>query len=139
MFRQRTAGILLHISSLPGPYGIGDFGPTALAFVDFLKQARQHFWQLLPLNVTTAETGYSPYNCQSAFAGNPLFISPAQLWADGWLNKSDLSAHPSFRANRVEFNRVAALKQRLMKRAFERFNAAGANDDFQCFRLQHQD
>ncbi len=65
MFRQRSAGILMHLSSLPSPYGIGDLGPQARDFVDFLKAAHQSFWQVLPLNVTTAETGFSPYNCLS--------------------------------------------------------------------------
>ncbi len=80
---QRASGILLHPTSLPGDFGIGDLGPTAFEFVDFLARSGQTYWQILPLG----PTGYgdSPYQCFSAFAGNPLLISPEKLVEDGLL------------------------------------------------------
>src|SRR5687768_4371597 len=75
--RRRSAGVLLHVTSLPGPYGIGDLGPEAHAWVDVLAEARQSWWQLLPL--TPLGYGNSPYQSPSAFAGNPLLISPQRL------------------------------------------------------------
>src|SRR5215212_9560772 len=83
---KRVSGILLHPTSLPGPYGIGDFGPEAYKFVDFLVTARQSLWQVLPLG----PTGYgdSPYACYSAFAGNTLLISPEQLVKEGLLDSA---------------------------------------------------
>ena len=85
---KRSAGLLLHPTSLPGPYGIGDLGPAAFAWVDALAKAKQKWWQILPLG----PTGYgdSPYQCFSAFAGNPYLISPELLVQDGLLKRSDL-------------------------------------------------
>lgn len=91
---QRASGILMHITSLPGPYGIGDLGPIAYNFADHLADAGQSFWQILPLG----PTGYadSPYACLSAFAGNPLLISLDKLKERGWLKHTDLDNPPSF-------------------------------------------
>ncbi|MFA5088986.1 MAG: 4-alpha-glucanotransferase, partial [Candidatus Omnitrophota bacterium] len=72
--RKRGNGVLLHVSSLPSEFGIGDFGPSAFRFIDFLKKARQSYWQILPLHPTEAIFGDSPYSSVSAFAGNLLFI-----------------------------------------------------------------
>jgi 4-alpha-glucanotransferase len=102
MLRRRSSGILMHITSLPARYGIGDFGPEAYRFADFLRAAGQNYWQILPLNHTTAKTGYSPYNCFSAFAGNPLLISPELLYQDGLLKKREISDPPAFGAERVD-------------------------------------
>jgi 4-alpha-glucanotransferase len=79
MFKQRASGILLHISSISTDYGIGDVGLAAHKFVDFLNCSGQNYWQILPLNYTTAATDSSPYNCFSAFAGNPLQIGPTSV------------------------------------------------------------
>src|SRR3954471_7507285 len=87
---KRSAGILLHITSLPSAFGIGDLGPGAFAFADFLQRSGQTFWQLLPLNPTTAGQGFSPYSAYSGMAGNPLLISPELLVKDGLLSKKDL-------------------------------------------------
>ena len=83
---QRTSGILLHPTSLPGPYGIGDLGPAAYKFIDFLVAAGQSLWQVLPLG----PTGYgdSPYACYSAFAGNTLLVSPERLITEGLLDSA---------------------------------------------------
>ena len=80
MIKQRASGILLHVTSLPSKYGIGDLGPEAYKFADFLADAKQRYWQVLPLGPTSAKSGCSPYDCLSAFAGNTLLISPELLY-----------------------------------------------------------
>src|SRR5512145_97000 len=102
MLRRRSSGILMHVTSLPSKHGIGDLGPEAYRFADFLQAAGQNYWQLLPLNHTIAPE-YSPYKCLSAFAGHPLLISPDLLVQDGWLTKREISDPPAFRAERVDF------------------------------------
>jgi 4-alpha-glucanotransferase len=124
--RKRASGILLHISSLPGPYGIGDLGPQAFAFADALEGAGQCLWQVLPLG----PTGYgdSPYQSFSTFAGNELLISPDILLSQGWLRKDDLSELPAFPSGRVDFGWVIHWKKPLLFKAARRFSmgAAGA-------------
>jgi 4-alpha-glucanotransferase len=126
---QRSSGILLHPSSLPGPYGIGDLGPEAFRFVDFLADSGTHLWQVLPLG----PTGYgdSPYQCFSAFAGNPYLISPDFLIRDGFLHPNDLTGKTNFprrpstslRASRVDFGRIIPWKLNLLERACLRFTS----------------
>jgi 4-alpha-glucanotransferase len=115
----RASGILLHPTSLPGPFGIGDLGREAFAFIDFLAASGQSIWQVLPLG----PTGYgdSPYQCFSAFAGNPLLISPAQLHEDGLLSDDDLNRDIRFRPTRVDFGQVIDYKKGLLERAFDAF------------------
>jgi 4-alpha-glucanotransferase len=115
----RASGILLHPTSLPGRYGIGDLGPEAYRFVDFLYETGQSIWQVLPLG----PTGYgdSPYQCFSAFAGNPLLISPDLLIEQGHLSPKDVEDVPDFPAERVDYGSVIAYKTRLLKKAFENF------------------
>jgi len=116
---ERAAGILLHPTSLPGPYGIGDIGPQAQRWVDFLAQAGCSLWQVLPLG----PTGYgdSPYQCFSAFAGNPYLVSPQALLEEGWLVEEDLQDRPDFPDERVDFGKVIFWKLSLLDRAYERF------------------
>jgi 4-alpha-glucanotransferase len=117
---SRSSGILLHPTSLPGPYGIGDFGPPAYEFVDFLVAAGQGLWQVLPLG----PTGYgdSPYACYSAFAGNTLLISPERLVSEGLLDRADLAPQStSASTQRVDFGAVNELKDRLLRKAYERY------------------
>src|SRR5574339_95956 len=97
---SRSGGILLHPTSLPGPYGIGDLGPQAYRFVDWLASSGCHLWQILPLG----PTGYgdSPYQCFSAFAGNPYLVSPEQLVQAGLIDADDL-AGSLFPAGHVDF------------------------------------
>jgi len=111
----RASGILLHPTSLPSPIGIGDLGQAAYDFVDFLEETGQSLWQVLPLG----PTGYgdSPYQCFSAFAGNPLLISLHALAADGLLEESDLVAAPAFPADRVDYGPVIEFKNRLLTAA----------------------
>jgi len=115
----RAAGVLLHPTSLPGPYGVGDLGPAALAFLEFLADAKQRYWQLLPLG--PAAQGESPYQAYSAFAGNPLLISPETLIEDGLLPATVREQHPLFPDDRVDFARVRTFKHMLLEHAFQTF------------------
>ncbi|HSV13151.1 MAG TPA: 4-alpha-glucanotransferase, partial [Tepidisphaeraceae bacterium] len=114
---RRTAGLLMHVSSLPGPYGVGDLGPSAYRWIHALSRAKQSWWQLLPLGY-----GESPYQCLSAFAGSPNLISPAALVQDGLLTRAQTQP-PPLPADHVNFPRVRQLKSRLLQRAWEHFNA----------------
>jgi len=133
----RSSGILLHPTSLPGRFGIGDLGPEAERFVDFLANAGQRVWQVLPLGPTAY--GDSPYQCFSAFAGNPLLISPEKLVEEGVLSPADLHENPSFPLHEVDFGRVISFKRSVLRKAFENFKAqGGANDEkFQNFCEQN--
>ena len=117
--RTRASGLLLHPTSLPGPYGIGDLGPAAREFAAALGQAGCTFWQVLPLG----PTGYgdSPYQTFSAFAGNPYLVSPDDLLAEGLLVPEDLAARPAFPAGQVAYGTVIPWKRALLRRAFARF------------------
>lgn len=115
----RASGILLHPTSLPGSYGIGDLGSEAYRFVDFLAAARQTYWQILPLGPTGF--GDSPYQCFSAFAGNPLMISPEMLIEDGLITEADLAEMPEFEAHKVDFGGVYNWKNILLPRAYAGF------------------
>ena len=136
----RSSGILLHPTSLPGKYGIGDMGPEAFRFADWLQHAGQTLWQMLPLG----PTGYgdSPYQLFSAFAGNPMLISPEQLVQDGMLPPDDLRDVPEFPDERVDFGAVIAWKSKLLSKAHANFErealpaARVAFEDF-CRRSQH--
>ena len=117
----RASGILLHITSLPSPYGVGDLGPRAYAFVDVLKAAGQRYWQILPLNPTDGINGHSPYSSLSAFAGNPLLISPQAMVEDGFLTPSDLKHAPVFDPLRVDYAKVSVFKEHVLSRAYARW------------------
>ncbi len=124
---SRSSGIFLHLTSLPGPYGIGDMGRAARRFADFLAQARQRYWQILP--VGPVGPGASPYSSPSAFAGSPLLIGPEPLLERGLLTDGDLEAAPSFPAGHVDYGRVIPFKLDLLKKAFERFEAGASAAD----------
>lgn len=100
---KRTAGILLHVSSLPSEYGIGDMGRGAADFADFLQRAGQKYWQILPLNPTSSYMGGSPYSSYSVFAGNPLFISPEVLVYDGLAERSEIESLKRSDNGRVDY------------------------------------
>jgi 4-alpha-glucanotransferase len=117
--KKRGSGILLHITSLPSPYGIGDLGTEAYRFADFLAETRQSFWQILPLNLTCTAYGNSPYSSFSAFAGNHLLISPDQMVNHGFLSKSNIKNIPSFPRKRVDYNLVTKFKSELFDIAYE--------------------
>ena len=118
---QRGSGILLHITSLFSDYGIGDLGPSAYRFVDFLSDAQQIYWQILPLNPTSPEYDNSPYHSTSAFAFNTMLISPDCMVRDGFLKKTDISAIPKFPNGTVDFNAVIRFKEQIFSLAYERF------------------
>lgn len=128
---ERSAGILLHPTSLPSRYGIGDLGDSAYQFIDFLVAGRQQLWQLLPLG----PTGYgdSPYQSFSAFAGNPLLISPDRLVADGYLPAEGVEKVPDFPTTHVDFGPVIDYKRDLMRLAHEYFLSAGNAAQRQAF------
>src|SRR3982750_577238 len=112
----RASGILLHPTSLPGRFGIGDLGREAYAFADFLVASGQSLWQVLPLG----PTGYgdSPYACYSAFAGNTLLVSPEKLITEGLLDSAPRStASP----NKVDFGEAYQLKDQILRRAYDRY------------------
>lgn len=138
MLRRRSSGILIHITSLPSKHGIGDFGPATYKFVDFLKAAGQNYWQILPLNHTAAGTAHSPYNCLSAFAGNPLLISPDRLYQDGLLTKAEIAARPGLPADKVDYAKVSSWKGKLFDAAFERFGKGGKRGDYEAFVQEHR-
>ena len=123
---RRSAGILLHPSSLPGPFGIGDVGPAAVKFLDWAAAAGQSLWQILPLCSTGA--GDSPYGGTSAFAGNPLLISPEALAAEGWLAPSELAGAPAGLGEAVDFAAAAAWKERILRAAWVRFREAAGSE-----------
>jgi 4-alpha-glucanotransferase len=138
MLNKRASGILLHITSLPSKYGIGDLGPQAYKFVDFLVKSNQNYWQILPLNHTTAKTGHSPYNCSSAFAGNPLLLSPDLLYKEGLLTKEQIMDVPSFPTNHVDYRRVAAYKKRLFKYVVGSLKKhIESNEEYQRFKEEN--
>lgn len=118
----RSSGILLHPTSLPGPFGIGDFGTAAYEFADFLASAGQSIWQMLPLG----PTGYgdSPYQCFSAFAGNPVLISLVRLADEGLLAVQEIAELPPFSSDQVEYERVNQFKSQKLSMAFAGFRTS---------------
>ncbi len=127
----RCSGILLHFTSLPGRFGIGDFGPCAYEFADFLLAAGQTLWQVLPLN----PTGYadSPYQCFSAFAGNPMLVSLERLREQALLQESDFAQAPGFPENYVDYGPVIQFKMSALRRAAENFFASPSHPDRPAF------
>lgn len=123
MIDQRRSGVLLHPTSLPGPYGIGDLGSQARKWVDFLSETNTALWQVLPLGPTGF--GDSPYQCFSAIAGNPYLISPDDLVEDGLLHSNDLKNIPNFKPGTVEYGEVIYWKMDLLHKSYEQFRYAG--------------
>ena len=116
---KRASGILLHPTSLPSRYGIGDIGPQAHAWIDILATCGSTLWQILPLGPTGF--GDSPYQCLSAFAGNPYLVSPDMLIAEGLLHANDLTNLPPFPQDRVDYGATISFKIRLLNQAFDHF------------------
>jgi len=118
---NRAAGILMHISSLPSAYGIGDIGAGSKKIIDFLANSGQKFWQILPVNPTKAGNGHSPYSSNSAMAGNVLLISPDFLLSDGLLNEADLEEAKLESTDQIDYDRVESNKYHLLKVAYQNF------------------
>ena len=135
---KRHSGILLHITSLPSKYGIGDMGPFAYAFVDFLNSCGQKYWQILPINPTDGLNGNSPYSCFSAFAGNALLISPEMMVIEGFLSPSEVNIRMPLSEEKVDYSKVRAFKEKIFNAAYRRFQKNSDREDFDRFvRAQH--
>src|SRR6476661_9361757 len=119
---RRSSGVLMHVTSLPSPYGIGDLGPAAFAWVDQLHDAGQTWWQALPLGPSGC--GNSPYSALSSFAGNSLLVSPDLLIEDGLLNPSDCEAGRGLLKSAVDFDAVIPFKHRLLDLAWRNFHSS---------------
>jgi len=137
---QRSSGVLLHPSSLPGPYGIGDLGPQARRWVDFLVETGTGLWQMLPVG----PTGYgdSPYQCFSSFAGNPYLISPDLLFKEGLVHRNDLENIPDFPKDSVNYGKVIYWKLDLLKRSYLQFQNSHnitLQKEFNQFCKKHKD
>lgn len=129
---KRSSGILLHPTSLPGKYGIGELGEEAYRFVDFLIASGQQLWQILPLG----HTGYgdSPYQCFSTFAGNPLLISLDKLCKEGLLSKEDLNLKEPFDVEKVDYGRVIDFKYPLLRKAYSNYKGK----ELEAFCAEHK-
>ena len=131
----RAAGFLLHPTSLPGRFGVGDLGPSADSFLDWAAEAGQTVWQVLPLNATGY--GNSPYGTLSAFAGNPLLLSPELLEAEGFLPGRAVERTPEFPSRKVDFELAAPWKHGVLRASWEYFAASagrGRRDELAAFR-----
>jgi len=135
--KKRTSGILLHVTSLPSSYGIGDFGSDAYKFVDFLSKAKQSFWQILPLSAMNSPFDSSPYNIISAFAYNTFLISPELLIHEGLLNKKDVYPIPRFPKGKTNYKDVIPYKKKLFRTAFERFKKRKDRDEYEKFSTEN--
>ena len=131
---HRSSGVLMHVTSLPSPYGIGDVGPAAYAWVDRLCDAGQRWWQALPLGPTGC--GNSPYSCLSSFAGNSLLVSPDLLIEQGLLSPSDCEEGSRLPKDVVDFDAVIPFKHRLLEQAWRNFDSSARPElraDFERF------
>jgi len=132
---QRAAGILFHPTSLSNPYPIGDLGPAATAFADFIVESGQRWWQMLPIGPAGEEN--SPYQSMSAFGGNPLLVSPHRLLEQGLLSRQDIKLPASVNEGTVDFAAAARLKLQWSRKAFEKFEesrSSGGQSEFEAFR-----
>lgn len=149
---KRSSGILMHITSLPSPFGIGDFGPEAYEFIDFLEASGHKYWQILPLNPTYSGYGHSPYSSDSAFAGNTLLISPEILEKEGYVDLQNCDL-PISDPEAVDFEKVTEFKKALFEDAFSSFKSrkkgiqkfrnfckdhAGWLDDYSVYKVIHE-
>jgi malto-oligosyltrehalose synthase/4-alpha-glucanotransferase len=121
---ERRAGILLHVSSLPAEFGIGDFGAEAKAFIDFLQRSGQRYWQILPLGPSNRSSGYSPYSSLSAFAGNVMFLDPHDLVEMGLLEKKNLAKFSNSAGNRIDHPWAEKAKNYFVDKAWRAFRKA---------------
>ena len=137
---ERASGVLLHPTSLPGPFGIGDIGPEAFRWVSYLASTGCSLWQILPLG----PTGYgdSPYQCFSAFAGNPFLISPEILLAEDLLHPDDVIEATGFKVDRIDFGELIPYKLGILDRAFIRFEKSASRQlkkEFDSFKAEEAD
>ncbi|MCD5415068.1 MAG: 4-alpha-glucanotransferase [Clostridiales bacterium] len=133
---ERSSGLLLHPTSLPSKYGVGDLGEEAYKFIDFLKNTKQKIWQILPLN--PPGYGESPYQCFSAFAGNVLLISIDRLMQSGLLTEEEILVVPDFSEIEVEFSKVKRFKDELFIKAFSRFDSSRESERYSKFKEENK-
>jgi len=131
----RGSGLLMHITSLPSDFGIGDFGPQAIKFIDQLVLSKQKYWQILPLTPIDSTFGNSPYASASAFAINPLLVSPELLLEEGLVTETDLHGHKTSSTGRVDYDKTRQLKSQLYKTAFQNWKNTTA---FRKFKSAHK-
>ncbi len=131
--RARSSGILLPLFSLPSPCGIGDLGPAALEFIDFLSDAGQRVWQVLPITPASPAYDFSPYHSTSAFAFYPLLVSPELLASDGLIDDKPLPPDPAFPEEHIDYPAVARFKQALLDEACRRFRRRMPDHDYTRF------
>ncbi|MGD6933042.1 MAG: 4-alpha-glucanotransferase [Candidatus Bathyarchaeia archaeon] len=133
----RASGLLLPVASLPSKFGIGDFGPESRKFVSLLAKCRQRYWSILPLSPTHLEAGNSPYQTSSAYAGNPLLISPEELAKQGLIEKSTLKAAVMPQTSKINYCAVYRTKQAILREAYEHFKQTrpmlDSEDSFEAF------
>lgn len=134
---KRGSGVLLHIISLPSPFGIGDLGEEAFNFVDFLAETHQSYWQILPLNPTDPKSDFSPYSSISSFALNPLLISPQTLVKQGLLTQSEVTDYVNLNQTNICYSRVYDFKMMILQSAFNSAQKKGFHSDFKHFCLQN--
>jgi len=136
LLQRRASGILLPLFSLPGPFGIGDIGPAAFRFIDFLATAGQSYWQILPAGPTAEAFSNSPYMSPSAFAGNPLYISLERLVENGLLQPDEIAVTLDAEY-RVNYTKAAHLKQPLLRLAWQRYSKHKKKDELEKFAAHH--
>ncbi|MES2268400.1 MAG: malto-oligosyltrehalose synthase [Bacteroidota bacterium] len=139
---KRAAGVLLHITSLPSKFGIGDLGPKARQFAKMLKDGYQRYWQILPLNSVSAADAFSPYSSTSSQAGNILLISPEQLVEDGLLTVTDLQQYDGKEHRQLDFDKAQEIKHQLLERAWQVYKShptEALKEDFELFCEQEKD
>ncbi len=134
---MRSSGLLLHLTSLPTRFGIGDLGPVAWEFVDILSDAGQVWWQVLP--VCPVGLGDSPYASPASFAGSPLLISPELMVQDGWSTEAEMNAYYPHRERSVDYPSVSNYKSTLLRQAFTRFEEHSPTDEFKSFVDREKD
>lgn len=125
---ERSAGILMHITSLPSPFGVGDLGPAAYEFADFLERCKQSYWQILPLNPTEGGSGHSPYSSHSSMAGNILLISPELLQKDELISEEDVRDSKMTPTSTADFAYAEEIKGPLLEKAYYNFKSHSRND-----------
>ena len=134
---DRGSGILLHITSLPSRFGIGDLGPSAYRFADFLAETKQSLWQILPLGPTDAACGHSPYASASAFAGSSLLTSPELLLDDGLVTREEIESAQIPLLPEADYAQAAAIKDHLLDIGYRRFKEETSKGEYERFREEH--
>jgi 4-alpha-glucanotransferase len=137
---RRGSGIQIPVPSLPSAFGIGDMGPGAYRFADFLRQAGQRYWQILPLNLPNPAWGSSPYSCLSAFAGNIYLLSPEIMVQEGFVSEGDIGPASPANDSRIDYVGIYPFKDGIFQKAWSRFQRAGVKEkEFFAFSERNAD